>query len=86
MFDLPSNVERPIVSAVLLIAHDCKRLCFPRSTESRIVLLLGFVISMIPIFSLPNPTSKIGFEKSAQKTLLPTSMVKAGAELPGCQK
>jgi hypothetical protein len=41
---------------------------------------------MIPIFSLPNPTSKIGFEKSAQKTLLPTSMVKAGAGLPGCQK
>ncbi len=86
MFDLPSKVDSPIVSQALLIAQDCKRLFFPKSIDSRIVLLFGFVMSMIPIFSFPHPTIRIGLEKSLQNTLLPMSMVKAGAGFPGCQK
>ena len=86
IFDRPSNVERPIVSLFLFIAQDCIRLFFPKSDESRIVLLPALLISTIPIFSFPNPARRIGKEKSLQNTLLPMSIVKTGWGFPGCQK
>ena len=86
MFDLPSNVESPMVSPALLIAHDWMRLFLPKSTDSKRVLLLVLVISTMPIFSLPRPAIKIGLAKSLQKTLLPISIVKTGWGFPGCQK
>jgi len=78
MFDLPSNVDKPIVSPALLMAHDWSKLFLPKSTDSKIVLLLVFVMSTMPIFSFPSPRSKIGLAKSLQKTLFPISMEKTG--------
>ena len=50
MFERPSKVEKPIVSCLLFIAQDCKRLPLPKSTESKIVLFAGLVTSINPIF------------------------------------
>lgn len=86
MFDRPSNVENPIVSVFLFIAHDWSWLFLPKSCESKIVLLLALFISMIPIFSFPRPVNRIGYAKSLEKTLFPMSMVKTGWLFPGCQK
>ncbi len=86
ILDLPSKVDSPMVSAALLIAHDCIRLFLPRSVDSKIVLLLALLISTIPIFSFARPVIKMGYAKSLQNTLLPISMVKTGCGFPGCQK
>ena len=50
ILDLPSNVDKPIVSPALLMATDWSKLFLPKSAESRIVLLLALLISTIPIF------------------------------------
>lgn len=86
MLDLPSKVDNPIVSCLLLIAHDCIKLCLPRSFDYKIVLFPGLVTSIIAIISFAKPATKRGYEKSVQKTLLPKSIVNTGCEFPGCQK
>lgn len=50
MFDLPSNVESPIVVAFGFSAIDWIWLCFPKSAESTIVFWPSALMSIIPNF------------------------------------
>jgi hypothetical protein len=66
ILERPSKVDNPIVSCLLLIAHDCIILFLPRSLESKIVLFPGLVTSIMAIISFPKAAIKIGSEKSVQ--------------------
>ena len=65
----PSTVPSPKVAHLLLITSDCSCEYCPKSLLSTITLAWLFFTSIITIFSLAVPATKIGNLKSAAKTL-----------------
>ncbi len=49
IWERPSNVDKPIASAFLLIATDWSWLFLPKSDDYKIVLFPGLLISINPI-------------------------------------